>query len=39
MVCPDLQLIERKSLRPWGIFTMMRFRKDAEVVEHPVAAE
>ena len=39
MVCPDLQLIERRSLRPWGIFTMMRFRKDAAACEHPVAAE
>ncbi len=27
MVCPELQLIESRSLRPWGIFTMMRFRK------------
>ncbi len=27
MVCPELQLFERRSLRPWGIFTMMRFRK------------
>lgn len=39
MVCPDLQLIERRSLRPWGIFTMMRFRKDAAVSAQPVAAE
>jgi phosphatidylethanolamine/phosphatidyl-N-methylethanolamine N-methyltransferase len=29
MVCPELQLFERRSLRPWGIFTMMRFRKAA----------
>jgi phosphatidylethanolamine/phosphatidyl-N-methylethanolamine N-methyltransferase len=27
MVCPDLKLIDKRSLRPWGIFTMMRFRK------------
>jgi phosphatidylethanolamine/phosphatidyl-N-methylethanolamine N-methyltransferase len=27
MVCPELQLFEKRSLRPWGIFTMMRFRK------------
>ena len=26
-VCPELQLFEKRSLRPWGIFTMMRFRK------------
>jgi phosphatidylethanolamine/phosphatidyl-N-methylethanolamine N-methyltransferase len=39
MVCPELQLMDRKSLRPWGIFTMMRFRKEASVAERPVAAE
>ena len=27
MVCPELTLIDKRSLRPWGIFTMMRFRK------------
>lgn len=27
MICPELQLIEKRALRPWGIFTMMRFRK------------
>lgn len=31
MVCNDLKLIERKSLRPFGIFTMMRFEKEANV--------
>lgn len=39
MVCPDLKLMDRKALRPWGIFTMMRFRKEASVAERPVAAE
>lgn len=39
MVCDDLKLVERRSLRPWGIFTMMRFQKDANRVEHPLAAE
>jgi phosphatidylethanolamine/phosphatidyl-N-methylethanolamine N-methyltransferase len=39
MVCPDLKLIDRRSLRPWGIFTMMRFRKEAFIAERPVAAE
>ena len=29
MVCPELKLFERRALRPWGIFTMMRFRKSA----------
>src|SRR5215471_11179251 len=27
MVCDDLQLVERRGLRPLGIFTMMRFAK------------
>jgi phosphatidylethanolamine/phosphatidyl-N-methylethanolamine N-methyltransferase len=39
MICPDLKLMDRKALRPWGIFTMMRFRKDASVAQQPVAAE
>jgi len=30
MVCTDLQLIERRRLRPMGLFTMMRFRKASE---------
>lgn len=33
LVCSDLHLIEKRALRPLGLFTMMRFRKDA----HPVA--
>lgn len=39
MVCNDLKLMDRRSLRPLGIFTMMRFRKEASLAEHPVAAE
>jgi phosphatidylethanolamine/phosphatidyl-N-methylethanolamine N-methyltransferase len=40
MVCEDLKLMDRKALRPWGIFTMMRFRKDEGAIsQHPVAAE
>lgn len=39
MVCDDLKLMERRSLRPWGIFTMMRFRKETAVQQHPLAAE
>jgi phosphatidylethanolamine/phosphatidyl-N-methylethanolamine N-methyltransferase len=27
MVCEDLDLVDRRPLRPFGIFTMMRFRK------------
>lgn len=39
MVCDDLKLTERKALRPWGIFTLMRFRKKAAEDERPIAAE
>ena len=31
LVCEDLALIEKRGLRPWGLFTMMRFRKAREV--------
>src|SRR5262245_26349452 len=27
LVCEDLALLEKRGLRPWGLFTMMRFRK------------
>jgi phosphatidylethanolamine/phosphatidyl-N-methylethanolamine N-methyltransferase len=27
MVCEDLELVEKRGLRPWGLFTMLRFRK------------
>jgi phosphatidylethanolamine/phosphatidyl-N-methylethanolamine N-methyltransferase len=27
MVCPELRLVEKQGLRPWGIFTLMRFKK------------
>lgn len=39
MVCPELKLVDRQSLRPWGIFTMMRFRKEAAAVSQQQAAE
>jgi phosphatidylethanolamine/phosphatidyl-N-methylethanolamine N-methyltransferase len=26
-VCDELELVERKSLRPFGLFTMLRLRK------------
>jgi phosphatidylethanolamine/phosphatidyl-N-methylethanolamine N-methyltransferase len=39
MVCDDLELVDRKSLRPLGLFTMMRFRKLTSAAEQPVAAE
>lgn len=39
MVCDDLRLAERVSLRPFGLFTMMRFRKTTASVAQPVAAE
>jgi phosphatidylethanolamine/phosphatidyl-N-methylethanolamine N-methyltransferase len=30
MVCKDLALVDKRGLRPFGLFTMMRFRKDAQ---------
>jgi phosphatidylethanolamine/phosphatidyl-N-methylethanolamine N-methyltransferase len=30
MVCDDLKLVEKRGMRPMGIFTMMRFHKLAE---------
>jgi phosphatidylethanolamine/phosphatidyl-N-methylethanolamine N-methyltransferase len=30
LVCDDLQLVDKRGLRPFGLFTMMRFRKAAE---------
>jgi phosphatidylethanolamine/phosphatidyl-N-methylethanolamine N-methyltransferase len=38
LVCDDLQLIEKRGLRPWGLFTMMRFRKATEATARPRAA-
>ncbi len=37
MVCDNLKLVGRRALRPWGLFTMLRFEKMREVVQ--VAAE
>ena len=37
MVCPDLKLMDRRALRPWGLFTMMRFRKDANAAQQQAA--
>jgi phosphatidylethanolamine/phosphatidyl-N-methylethanolamine N-methyltransferase len=31
LVCEELHLVEKRGLRPWGLFTMMRFRKAREV--------
>ena len=39
MVCDELEVAERKALRPWGIFTLMRFRKKADAGRQPIAAE
>ena len=30
LVCEDLQLVEKRGLRPLGLFTMMRFKKASE---------
>jgi phosphatidylethanolamine/phosphatidyl-N-methylethanolamine N-methyltransferase len=37
MVCPELKLMDRKALRPMGIFTMMRFRKDSNAAQQQAA--
>jgi phosphatidylethanolamine/phosphatidyl-N-methylethanolamine N-methyltransferase len=31
MVCENLKVVDRRALRPWGLFTMLRFEKMAEV--------
>jgi phosphatidylethanolamine/phosphatidyl-N-methylethanolamine N-methyltransferase len=31
LVCDDLKLMEKRPLRPWGLFTMMRFLKASEL--------
>lgn len=38
-VCDDLELVERKALRPLGLFTMLRFAKRDNAARRPVAAE
>ncbi|MFA5898428.1 MAG: class I SAM-dependent methyltransferase [Hyphomicrobium sp.] len=38
-VCDDLELVERKALRPLGLFTMLRFAKRDAARQQPVAAE
>jgi phosphatidylethanolamine/phosphatidyl-N-methylethanolamine N-methyltransferase len=38
-VCDDLQLVERKALRPLGLFTMLRFVKSDEAARQAIAAE
>ncbi len=39
-VCDDLELVERKALRPLGLFTMLRFAKRSDAVHRPpLAAE
>lgn len=37
MVCDNLRLVGRRALRPWGLFTMLRFDKIREVAQ--IAAE
>jgi len=38
MVCDNLRLVSEMALKPFGLFTMLRFRKDAEDAAQPVAA-
>jgi phosphatidylethanolamine/phosphatidyl-N-methylethanolamine N-methyltransferase len=39
MVCDNLTVVGRRALRPWGLFTMLRFEKIREVVPQVEAAE
>ena len=39
MVCDNLTLVGRRALRPWGLFTMLRFEKIREVMPQAEAAE
>lgn len=39
MVCPNLALVGRRALRPWGLFTMLRFEKKFEAEARVEAAE
>jgi phosphatidylethanolamine/phosphatidyl-N-methylethanolamine N-methyltransferase len=36
-ICDDLELVERKSLRPFGLFTMLRFEKQREAGQKEAA--
>src|SRR5262247_522868 len=38
LVCDDLVLLEKRGLRPFGLFTMMRFHKDTLAGQRPRAA-
>lgn len=38
-VCDELELSERKSLRPLGLFTMLRFTKKHDAATRAIAAE
>jgi phosphatidylethanolamine/phosphatidyl-N-methylethanolamine N-methyltransferase len=38
-VCDDLELVERKALRPFGLFTMLRFSKRDNPASRAIAAE
>ncbi|MEW5965100.1 MAG: class I SAM-dependent methyltransferase [Pseudomonadota bacterium] len=39
MGCEDLRLVEQRSLRPLGLFTLMRFTKSLDAAKRQVAAE
>jgi phosphatidylethanolamine/phosphatidyl-N-methylethanolamine N-methyltransferase len=38
-VCDDLELVERQALRPFGLFTMLRFAKKGDAAARSIAAE
>jgi phosphatidylethanolamine/phosphatidyl-N-methylethanolamine N-methyltransferase len=37
MICPELRLRDKRGLRPMGLFTMMRFTKDAAIAPRALA--
>lgn len=39
LVCDNLTIVGRRALRPWGLFTMLRFEKIREAVAQAEAAE
>jgi phosphatidylethanolamine/phosphatidyl-N-methylethanolamine N-methyltransferase len=39
LVCDNLTIVGRRALRPWGLFTMLRFEKIREVLAQAEAAE
>lgn len=34
MICDNLKVVDRQALRPWGLFTLLRFEKTFELDQH-----